>query len=457
MRPRPADVLLVSCYELGHSPAGLAMPAAFLERAGYAVSTVDLSVEPFDEDRAREARFVGISVPMHTALKLGVHVAQRIRSLAPRAHICFYGLYAALNADYLLAGDADSVLAGEIETCLVDRVSRVFQGSDPTENAVHVALEKLSFPVPRRTGLPALERYARLERGGRTHLAGYTEASRGCLHRCRHCPIPPVYGGRFFVVPVETVLADVRHQVEAGARHVTFGDPDFLNGPGHALRIARALRDTFPGVTFDFTAKIEHLLKHRKLLGELAECGCLFIISAVESLSETVLEELDKGHSKSDVVEVLELTRRAGITLRPTWVPFTPWTTREDYLEMLEWIASEDLIENVDPVQLAIRLLVPPGSLLSKRASMAPFLGPLEPESLTYRWTHPDPGMDFLQQELSRLVERATLAKEAPVEIFGRVWSRAWQAAKRKAAPQLPRHGPIRGAAAPRMTESWFC
>ena len=143
-------------------------------------------------------------------------------------------------------------------------------------------LAKLPFPVPSRAQLPSLERYARLERDGRRELVGYVEASRGCKHHCRHCPIPPVYGGRFFIVPREVCLADIRQSVTAGARHISFGDPDFLNGPGHALALARSLHAEFPEVTFDFTAKVEHLLRQRARLLELAALGCVFIVSAVE-------------------------------------------------------------------------------------------------------------------------------------------------------------------------------
>jgi len=41
--------------------------------------------------------------------------------------------------------------------------------------------------------------------------------------------------------------------VAAGATHITFGDPDFLNGPGHALKVVRAAHAEFPRLTFDFT------------------------------------------------------------------------------------------------------------------------------------------------------------------------------------------------------------
>ncbi len=248
----PGAILLVACYELGHQPLAVAWPAAFLERAGYAPAVLDVSIEPFDPDKAARAQLVAISVPMHTALRLGVGVAARVRAVNPRCHVAFYGLYATLNADHLLAQGADSVLSGEVEEALVELAVDLERGG--TGHASAPVLRKLDFAVPSRTALPPLNRYAHVEKSGRLELAGYVEASRGCKHRCRHCPIPSVYGGRFFVVPEAVVLADVRQQVEAGATHVTFGDPDFLNGPVHALRVARVLHAEFPDLTFDVTA-----------------------------------------------------------------------------------------------------------------------------------------------------------------------------------------------------------
>jgi radical SAM superfamily enzyme YgiQ (UPF0313 family) len=221
-------------------------------------------------------------------------------------------------------------------------------------------LRRLSFALPMRDALPPLDKYARLEHKGERRVVGYAEASRGCLHLCTHCPIPPVYGGRFFVVPEDVVLADVRNQVAAGATHITFGDPDFLNGPGHALGVARALHAEFPSVTFDITTKVEHILKRGDILPELGRLGCLFLISAVESVSDTVLGILEKNHTKADIEAAIKVVRAAGIAPRPTWVAFTPWTTLGDYLDMLAFIEANGLIDHVDPVQYTIRLLVPP-------------------------------------------------------------------------------------------------
>lgn len=484
----PGAILLISCYELGHQPAGVAQPLGFLEQAGYAPAAMDIAVEPLDPERVRRASFIGISVPMHTALRLGVRTARLVRQINPSSHICFYGLYASLNAEYLLEHVADSVIGGEYETPLVrlvqalDRTrpltSASSQGREQTGKGTLPAIEGVSvrgrlaepflkrsplpFAVPKRSGLPALERYARLERDGGQQVVGYVEASRGCLHSCLHCPIVPVYEGRFFVVPQEVVLADIRQQVQAGATHITFGDPDFLNGPGHSLSIVRAMHAEFPALTFDFTAKIEHLLKRRALFPELADLGCLFVISAVESFSDVVLAHLQKGHTRTDVLTVLESLRSAGITLRPSLVAFTPWTTLDDYLEMFEIIEAYDLIDAVDPVQYTVRLLVPPGSALLDRDdrpdSIRRFLSGLDQAGFQHRWMHPDPRMDRLHQEATALVEEAAKIGEDPAETFDRLRALAHRIAGRPLpATSVARTRPPERRRPPRLTEPWFC
>ena len=449
-------ILLVACYELGHQPLAVAWPAAFLEREGYAPAVMDVSVEPLDLERVRRAKLVAISVPMHTALRLGVMVARRVRDVNPACHILFYGLYATLNANHLLAGLADSVMSGEIEAALVDLV-RVLEGASRPQATPprRPVLAKLEFPAPSRASLPSLKKYAHLERNDGLELVGYVEASRGCKHLCRHCPIPPVYGGRFFVVPAEVLLADIHQQVEAGATHITFGDPDFLNGPGHALAVARALHEAFPALTFDFTAKIEHLLRHRDRLSELARLGCAFIVSAAESLSDTVLAHLDKGHTRADIETAVRITAEAGIALRPTWVAFTPWTTLEDYRELLDFVEVNELVDAVDPVQFSIRLLVPPGSLLLESSALRPFLGELVEDQFYYRWTHPDSRMEALHAAVSSLVAAAADRREDAALTFQRV--RELADGSVGAAPRPLSAPPARRKRPPRLTEPWFC
>jgi radical SAM superfamily enzyme YgiQ (UPF0313 family) len=460
---RPGAVLLISCYEVGHQPLGVASPLAFLEHAGYRPSAWDIAVEHLEPEKARRARFVGISVPMHTALRLGVRAAERVREINSACHIAFHGLYAHLNADYLLEHVADSVIGGEAETALVDLVRDLetggpggVEGVAQRDRPAGPVLKRLPFVVPSRTGLPPLMQYAHIERNGRRELSGYVQASRGCLHTCLHCPIPPVYGGRFFVVPRDIVLADIQGLVQAGATHITFGDPDFLNGPGHSLAIVHALHAEFPTVTFDFTAKVEHILEHHALFPELRRVGCAFLVTAIESMSDTVLANLEKGHSRADVHTALKIVRDAGIALRPTWVAFTPWTTLADYRDMLAFIEGEGLIDHVDPVQYSIRLLVPPGSALLKCRAMIPHLGRFVREGFRYEWAHPDPRMEELQRAVSKTIAQAARDVEDPGVTFYRVRRLADGVAGNPSAAirAIPAPGRTRP---PRLTEPWFC
>jgi radical SAM superfamily enzyme YgiQ (UPF0313 family) len=452
------DILLVSTYELGHPPHGVALASAFLERAGFRPAALDLAVERLDPARVRRARLVVVSVPMHTALRLGLAFAARARAENPGALLAFHGLYAPLNADLLVQAGASAVLGGECEEDLVALAVAVERG-EPLSRFVSrggaaAPRRRLDYPVPSRGGLPALGRYARLVGSdGRTRVAGYTEATRGCKHLCRHCPVVPIYRGRFVAIPEEIVVEDVARQVAAGAEHVTFGDPDFLNGPAHALRITRTLRARFPRLTFDFTAKIEHLVRHRAEVAELSALGAVFVTSAVESLSDRVLAKLAKGHTRADALAAFELCAEVGLPLRPSLVPFTPWGTLEDYLDLFETFEARGLLAQLDPVQLSIRLLVPPGSLLEGEPDVA-WQGRDE-AGLSRRWAHPDPRMDALHARVAAEVEAAAARQEEPLATIARVKVLAL------AAAGLP-HGHVRMLApdqrrVPRLTESWFC
>ncbi len=357
-------VLLIASYELGHQPLQVAAPAALLRARGHDVRCRDLSIEDWDPDLVRWAERIAFSVPMHTATQIARQGITRIREQRPDVPIAGYGLYGEMLADV-----ADRVFAGETDVALADWV-------DGAENDVVVHLGREAAgpgaALPARDLLPALDRYAHLVRDGLERTVGYVEASHGCAHRCRHCPVPVVYDGRIRIVEHDAVLADIAQQVEAGARHITFGDPDFLNGVHHSVRLVRAMHRRFPDVTFDCTVKVEHVLRHDDLWAELAASGCLFVVSAFESVDDATLAHLDKGHTVADMARAVTTLGEHGIAVRPSWMPFTPWTTLEHIRSLLEFVATHDLVGHVDPVHYTIRLLLPRGSLLLEHPDLAP-------------------------------------------------------------------------------------
>jgi hypothetical protein len=444
------EVVLISTYDLGRQPFGLASPAAFLRAAGHRVRCVDMTRTALTDESIRAASLVALFLPMHTATRLALPVIDRVRTVNPAAHVCAYGLYAPLNAGILRAHGVQTVLGPEFEHDLA-AVAQAGTGG-PARAVERGSLPRVRFIVPDRSDLPPLVKYASLQIGDDRRVAGYTEATRGCKHRCRHCPIVPVYDGRFRAVDAEVVLADIRAQVAAGAQHITFGDPDFFNGPTHALKIVDVMANAFPGLTYDVTIKVEHLKQQASLLPRLRETGCAFVTCAVESFDDAVLERLEKGHTHADFIEVVEHCRAAGLPLSPTFVAFTPWTTRGGYLAMLHEIDRLGLIPAVSPIQYAIRLLIPQGSRMLELADVRARIDRFDAGSLTHSWRHADPAVDDLQQAIERVVGgRLNAPRE---EVFARVWDLAHGAA---AIPAPVRTPLLSRAAVPYLNEPWYC
>jgi len=450
-------VLLISTYELGHQPLHVASPAAALCRAGHEVRCLDLSVQPWDDDALEWAQAVGFSVPMHTAMRLALSAGRRVRREHPGLPICFYGLYATVSRELITTELGAHPIAGEYEPALTAWVNRLMVPGAPSPADPIVHLQRGTFELPARELLPGLERYARLVIGGEERLVGYVEASHGCVHRCRHCPVPAVYDGRIRVVQAETVLRDVERLAAMGARHITFGDPDFLNGWRHSVAIVRALHQRCPELTFDCTTKVEHVLEHADVWEEMAAAGCLFVVCALESVNDEILERLDKGHTTAEAVSAIELLREHGIETRPSFMPFTPWTSPRDVLEIVDFVAAHDLVANVDPVQYTIRLLVPESSLLLKRDDLHEHLGPYQAERLSYPWRSADPAADRLQGLLSALVQQSTAAQEATGLTFARIRAAAREATGEPHGPEPEAIDMGSTEGRPRLTEPWFC
>ncbi|MCB9007815.1 MAG: radical SAM protein [Ardenticatenaceae bacterium] len=452
------QVTLISTYDLGHQPFGLASPAAWLEAAGAEVTCVDVSVRPFSPKFIQNASLIAFYLPMHTATRLAVSLIQRVQRINPEAHICAYGLYAPVNEVYLRQLGVQTILGGEFEQGLVDLVTALRDGVT-LPSLPSVSLARQQFVRPSRQTLPPLTDYAYLDTPAGRRVVGYTEASRGCKHLCRHCPIVPVYNGRFRIVQPEVVLADIRQQVAAGAQHITFGDPDFLNGPGHALPLVQALHAEFPNLTYDVTIKIEHLKKHADLLPILRDTGCLFVVSAVEAVAEEVLHFLGKGHTRDDFVQVVQQMRQLGLPLTPTFVTFTPWTTIQNYAEFLALMAELELVEAISPIQYAIRLLIPAGSRLLELDEVQRLVEPFDEAALVYPWSHPDPAVDALYETVFKLVKASQNAGESRQTLFRRIWQAVLallpeeeQAAWAARLPVLSQTA----QAVPTLSEDWY-
>jgi hypothetical protein len=176
----------------------------------------------------------------------------------------------------------------------------------------------------------------------------------------------------------------------------------------------------------------------------------------VESVDDEVLEKFDKGHTRADFLAVAARFLELGMTLLPTFVPFTPWTTLEGYNDLLDVIAQQDLCENVAPIQLAIRLLIPAGSRLLELPDVRSMVGPFDSAALIFPWKHEDTRVDALCREISELVQRGEKLKLSRTQIFSHIRRAARAAAGSGELPGLT-HLQTKSTPVPFLDEPWYC
>jgi hypothetical protein len=175
------------------------------------------------------------------------------------------------------------------------------------------------------------------------------------------------------------------------------------------------------------------------------------VTSAFETVHDPSLALLGKGHTAADMAEALDLAADSGLDVHPTWMPFMPWTAPEHVVEIFRFVDRHGLFPVTDPVQLSIRLLVPPGSLLLDDIDH----DGLDPSTLGYRWASRDPRSDMLQQVLSGIASRDAETDRDPTETLTEMWVAALEEVGGSAdEAQIPAGATL---GRPRMTEPWFC
>jgi len=448
------NILLISPYDLGRQPFALAHARTWLKESGFNVECLDLSIQQLEQKALKKADLIGLYLGMHTATRIALKALPKINQYAPKASLFSFGLYAPLNQDILSQQKVRYFFGGESEPDILQLANQLAQGADSNIDNTIVRTTKIDFKLPDRTALPALSKYAKLiPAPGQQKNLGFIETSRGCKHVCRHCPVTPIYKGKFRIIPFDIVMQDIAQQVDMGAEHISFGDPDFFNGPTHAKKIIFAMHEQFPQLSFDATIKVEHILKHADLLAILKKTGCLFITCAVESFDDDILLKLDKGHTRADTYKAVELIRQAGIVISPTFVPFSPWMSLQGYRDLLHDVVSLGLINEVAPIQLAIRLLIPNGSYLLELPGFEKLIGDFDADTLGYQWQHSNPAVDKLQLNIMAIVEHAEQEERTRYQTFSEIWQ-ATHDALNTSTPALAA-SPAKHV--PHLSEAWYC
>ncbi len=402
------NIIYVATYDLGHQPQ-FGAELLGIDTEGQ-VSVVDAQKVEREEviTKIHSASAVILSAPMYTGASIARDLLTECAIDLQTKKTVVVGLYAMVLKDALLSApipglDIDGIVFSETLDA-----SGALELLETGEVLTRKRAAKRPYLIQRRDLVP-LASYRTVSYQGQDKTSGYLETTVGCRHRCRHCPVVPIWDGRIAINDAPAVLQDAKNQIAAGAAHLSFGDPDFLNAPRHTLGILKEIHRHDPTVTFDFTTKISEIVAHPDIWGELYEQGLIFVISAVESLNPRVLERLDKQHNASDVAAARDFLFGAHIGLHPTFCPFTPWSEPEDLVDIASFVVSSRLTNVVEPVQLSIELLTPPNSLLLKDRE---FFGPYDAQRMGFPPIYADDNLSTLQQVLSEVAAKGATANE---------------------------------------------
>ena len=375
-------ILLTSFYDLGKQPKIIAEIVDRYNSAEIDFDFFDFSVE--DQNINLENYDVlGIYAPMHTATILSI---EYIKDKKLPNKMFTFGLYGSVLEDF----NSSIRYIKDIES---DELALFLEINDDHQFS-------LKNNIPNRQIFPDISNYAHLVDGSNNIIAGSVETTYGCKHSCTHCPVPISFNGTFKTYSLEKIISDVENQVNQGAKHISFNDPDFFNGPIHALKILESLNKKFPTITYDSTIKVEHIIKYKKYFKELSSLNMVFVISAFETTNDLVLSILEKNHTSNDLNTSIEISQDFGIDVRPTWMPFSPWTELNDLLNIVNLIEKYKLRETVDPIQLTIKLLIPKHSLIIKKPEINKYLGNYEKNSLSFKWEYENNDVEKLQSSL---------------------------------------------------------
>lgn len=401
-------ILVVSSFEAELQPLASACAAAALRQHGAQVTAWD--AHQFPDPRPRgELDLILLSVQQFEGLYRGVDLARSLRAEHPDVPIVAFGQYAQMNSTAFLEV-VDAVAFDEPER-IAEQLCAAAAKAMPLAEVPALRTRHAMTPRPPRRRIhalaPARDLFPSLVHYPAHHgpygLIGNIEVSRGCHHKCTYCSVYGAYDGGVAPYELDTVLADVRQLAEEGIRHFLFIDAEFFNSRTLGVEAIRRISAEFPGATFEFTTRVDHILDYPELLEELVSLGLRRVTSALEFPSDRILRIFDKGIDVAHMREAIAQAARIGFELNPTFIPFTPWIRYEELLTFEDFLIETGLARVVEPTALQTRLLLFKGSPLLASPWMQDVA--IVDRGFHLDWTHPDRRVEELWQRRRREAE----------------------------------------------------
>ena len=311
-------VLLISANTLRMPypvyPLGLDYVAGSLD-SRYQTKIVDLNTVLHLDDLGAMIRefspdFIGVSIRNvdntdtinSRAFLADYHnIVREIRKNSPARLILGGSGYTVFPVEFLHALGADYGIAGEGErlSLLLDALEKnVSVESMPgvvTKDTATVTYDPWDSTIQRSFNPASSHTGFYLSYGGMLNL----QTKRGCPFRCSYCTYPHIEGSRMRFFPAREIAQKARELQDAGAKYIFITDSAFNASYDHSRLVAEAFIEAHISIPWGgFFSPTIPPADYYKLL---ADAGLSHVEFGTESLSDTMLTNLQKPFAAADV------------------------------------------------------------------------------------------------------------------------------------------------------------
>ena len=176
--------------------------------------------------------------------------------------------------------------------------------------------------------------------------------SRGCPYPCTFCSVAPVWNLESHSRSPRNIVAEMEFlNRQAGIDLFLFQDEFFVSGKRQVMEFCAELRRRNLNVQWKAFGRVN--LVDEEMMRAMAENGCLELRFGIESGSDRILEQIKKGFTAAETVEVV--SQAVGIFHRVDafFVWGFPFETMEDFHQSLFQMVAFRML-GADPAQPAL-------------------------------------------------------------------------------------------------------
>jgi anaerobic magnesium-protoporphyrin IX monomethyl ester cyclase len=290
---------------------------------------------PLDEVKARFREFKPDYVVCNTTTPTFLN-DMRVLGELKKVHDCrvfVYGVHAtALWRRVLEHEPVDGVVIGEPELTVSELAEKDLSGvkgiafkrdGEVVKNPEREFMDLSMLPPP-AWDLVDLSNYRVPVYGSKYVLV---TTGRGCPFGCSFCVSHPYYGRTYRRRRVGDIINEVKYALSLGVRDFFFFAETFTLDKGHVLELCDALISEGINVRWLCNSRVDTV--DGEMMSKMREAGCWMISFGLESSSQKILDNVNKGVKVEDSRKAVESAHKAGLAAVGHFIFGLPGETKQ--------------------------------------------------------------------------------------------------------------------------------